>query len=271
MKNKETLINNSLKSLLEKFSNTSVIPTIEENYARESVKFIKLSQIEDNMFIRKAKISEANLKEYISMVKENGLIRPLVIRPLQNTNQYEIVIGRRIFIACKKLNITEIPAIIQNFTDEQTLLILLADTLEQRSYNIIEVAFLMKYLKKNFHYQNKTLATLIKKSPSQVSNILQLLNLPKEILRDIVNNKLSYGHAKAISRLQNEAAIEIVNEIYSKDLTVRETERLVQVREKRGEFNRVIVKNNKISITLDSNEEAKELSKKIKQLLNQTK
>ena len=271
MKNKETLINNSLKSLLEKFSNTSVIPTIEENYARESVKFIKLSQIEDNMFIKKAKISEANLKEYVSNVKDNGLIRPLVIRPIQGEQNYEIVIGRRIFIACKKLKMAEIPAIIQDFTDEQTLLILLADTLEQRSYNIIEVAYLLKHLSKNFHYKNKTLATLIKKSPSQVSNILQLLNLPKEILRDVVNNKLSYGHVKAISRLSNADALEVVNEIYDKNLTVRETEHLVQLREKRGDFNKVIVHNNKVSVTLKTDDEANLLAKKIKQLLNEHK
>ena len=137
MKNQNKIINNDLKTLLEKFSNTDVIPTIEQNYARESIVNIPLNEIEDNQFLKKARISESNLSEYKEYILDNGFIRPLVVRHVKD--HYEIVIGRRLFIACKILKIKEIPVIIANFNDEETLLVLLADTLEQKSYNVVEV------------------------------------------------------------------------------------------------------------------------------------
>ena len=103
MKNQNKIINNDLKTLLEKFSNTDVIPTIEQNYARESIVNIPLNEIEDNQFLKKARISESNLSEYKEYILDNGFIRPLVVRHVKD--HYEIVIGRRLFIACKILKI----------------------------------------------------------------------------------------------------------------------------------------------------------------------
>ncbi len=265
MKN-ETILNKDLKNLIERFQDTDVIPAIEQNYARERVEHVELNLIDDNQFIKKAKISEKNLKEYEENIQENGLLRPLIIRKVKD--RYEIVIGRRLFIACKKLKLHDIPVIIENFNDEETLLILLADTLEQRSYNIIEVAYLLLYLKNNFKYKNKDLAKLIRSSESQVSNILQLLNLPKEILRDIVNNKLSYGHAKAISRLNNEEAIKLTSEIYQKNLSVREVEEKVTNLSKKIENRRVFYRNKKITIYCASIKERDFLLKEIIKLIN---
>ena len=265
MKNNQ-ILNKDLKTLIEKFKDTDVIPTIEKNYSLEQVKYVPLNLIDDNQFIKKAKIAEKNLKEYEENVKENGLIRPLIIRKV--SDRYEIVIGRRLFIACKKLDFKQVSVIIENFDDEETLLILLADTLEQRSYNVIEVAYILKNLKDKFNYRNKDLAKLLKKSPGQISNILQLLNLPKEILRDIVNNKLSYGHAKAISRLNNEEAIKLTSEIYQKNLSVREVEDKVTNLSKKIENRRVFYRNKKITIYCASIKERDFLLKEIIKLIN---
>lgn len=267
MKNNQ-ILNKDLKTLIEKFKDTDVIPTIEKNYSLEQVKYVPLNLIDDNQFIKKAKIAEKNLKEYEENVKENGLIRPLIIRKV--SDRYEIVIGRRLFIACKKLDFKQVSVIIENFDDEETLLILLADTLEQRSYNVIEVAYILKNLKDKFNYRNKDLAKLLKKSPGQISNILQLLNLPKEILRDIVNNKLTYGHAKAISRLDNEEALKMTKLIYEEKLNVREIEDLVNKKEKISKNCKIFTKNNEIIILTDSKEEQEILLDKINQLLKES-
>lgn len=260
MKNQNKIINNDLKTLLEKFSNTDVIPTIEQNYARESIVNIPLNEIEDNQFLKKARISESNLSEYKEYILDNGFIRPLVVRHVKD--HYEIVIGRRLFIACKILKIKEIPVIIANFNDEETLLVLLVDTLEQKSYNVVEVAYLINNLRNSFNYKNKDLSKLLKQSTSQVSNILQLLNLPREILKDVVNEKLSYGHAKAISRLSESEAINIKNEIYKNKLSVRETEDLVRSKTKNDDL-KVSLKKNKIVITSQNERLLEDLYHKI--------
>ncbi len=261
MKNQNRIINKSLKNLLEKFSNTDVIPTIEQNYAHESIINLPLKLIEDNLYLKKARISENNLREYEESIKENGIIRPLVVRKIKD--HYEIVIGRRLFIACKILNIEEIPVIVVNFSDEETLLVLLADTLEQRSYNVVEVAYLIRNLRDTFNYTNKELSNLLKQSTSQVSNILQLLNLPKEILKDVVNNKLSYGHAKAISRLENDKAILIRNEILKNKLSVRQTELLVNNLNYKNKNFKINIINNKIIIEFKNQEELNKFYNKI--------
>jgi len=150
------------------------------------------------------------------------------------------------------------------------LLVLLADTLEQRSYNVVEVAYLIRNLRDTFNYTNKELSNLLKQSTSQVSNILQLLNLPKEILKDVVNNKLSYGHAKAInghakaiSRLENDKAILIRNEILKNKLSVRQTELLVNNLNYKNKNFKINIINNKIIIEFKNQEELNKFYNKI--------
>ena len=262
---KEKIINTNLRDLIEKSWSTDVIPTIEQNYAKESIKYIDVDLIDDSQFIKSARISEHNVTEIEDNIKVNGLKRPLLVRPIKN--RYEIVIGRRIFVACRLLKMEQIPVVVQNYNDEETLLILLADTLEQRSSNIIEVAYIMKNLSTKFNYKNVDLARLIKKSKAQVSNILKLLSLPKEILRDIVNSKLSYGHAKAISRLSPEDALVARKEIYANGFTVRETEAYVQNLIKKVEICRVFTRKKGIYIKLDDEKKVKKILPEIKKLV----
>lgn len=223
-KNKRTLIKNSLNDLVKKFSENDVIARMEKEYQSQGGNNIPLSLIDDNSFVKKVKFSQNSIERISTGILERGLYNPLVVRP--SGAHYELILGRKRYFGAKKARLSEVPCVIVEAGDEETLLMLLADNRDQREANAVEMALLYKALSERFSYSQSTLASLSHQSRSQVTNIMRLLSLPEKVLMEVSDGSLSYGHARAILSLSDEEIEKIVARIHEEKLSVRETEEL---------------------------------------------
>ncbi len=224
---KQPIIKKSLKELIEIFSKDDVIFNIEKNYHKENIKYLSCDEIIDNKFIKTARIDKETIETIEKSIITNGLYNPLIVRESKTLGKYEVIIGRKRWIASKKLNKQEIPVVVKNYTDEEVLLILLCDSRENKNFNHIELALIIEKLNKSFHYKKKDIAEILHESTSQISNYVALLKMPKEIIYEVSTNKLSFGHARAIARLNEKEMKTVLKKIYQYNLSVRDTEDLV--------------------------------------------
>lgn len=224
---KQPIIKKSLKELIEIFSKDDVIFNIEKNYHKENIKYLSCDEIIDNKFIKTARIDKETIETIEKSIITNGLYNPLIVRESKTLGKYEVIIGRKRRIASKKLNKQEIPVVVKNYTDEEVLLILLCDSRENKNFNPIELALIIEKLNKSFHYKKKDIAEILHESTSQISNYVALLKMPKEIIYEVSTNKLSFGHARAIARLNEKEMKTVLKKIYQYNLSVRDTEDLV--------------------------------------------
>lgn len=222
---KNGTVQSDLKTLIERFSKNDVISDIDKNYQRENVKYLTYDDIVDNAFIKEAKIDKETIKNIEKSIVERGIYNPLIVRESKK-GKYEVIIGRKRWLASKKLEYKKIPVIIKNYDDQETLLILLCDARENKNFNPIEIALVIKHLAEDFGYKMKDIADIMHVSTGQVSNYISLLSMPEDVIYDISTNKLSFGHAKAISRLKEKDIKTIIKKIYAYNLSVRDTEKL---------------------------------------------
>ncbi len=225
MRNKGKL-KNSLGELIKKFSKNDVIAEMEKEYQSIAAKNIPLALIDDNAFVKRVEIPSEVVDRIAKSVSEKGLFNPLIVRP--SGSHYELILGRKRYFGSKKAHLSEVPAVIAEVGDEETLLMLLADTRDQREGNVVEMALVYGELAKRFDYSQSTLANLSHQSRSQVTNTMRILSLPDHVIDEISSGRLSYGHAKAIASLSDEEIEEVVKLIHEENLSVRQTEALAK-------------------------------------------
>ncbi|HBE99238.1 MAG TPA: chromosome partitioning protein ParB [Firmicutes bacterium] len=218
--------NPSLKDLLSRYSQNDVIAEMEREYASISSKNIPLSSIDDNHVVKKVSFPKDMVHSLGESLKEKGFFSPLLVRP--SGTHYELILGRKRFVGAKEAGLKYVPCIIRDVSDEEVLLTLLADTRDQREGNVVEMALIFEALQEKYKYSQKTLGKVAHLSRSQVTNILRLLHLPDEVLKEIMLGTLSYGHAKAIASLSDKRISDIVRKIHKEHLSVRETEYLAK-------------------------------------------
>ena len=226
MKKKDKILKSNLSSLLKKFESSNVIVDMEKEYQSSSLTYVDVALVNDNHYLKKAKISDDLLNKIGKVLVENGMKSPLVVRRVKD--YFEIVLGRKRLLAAKKSKIEKIPVVIIDISEEEMLLILLADNRDQRESNVIETALLCKELTTNYSYSQSQLSEFIHQSRCQITNIMRLLTLPDPIINDISIGKLSYGHAKALVSLPETIVMETISEIYTYGLSVREVENIVK-------------------------------------------
>ena len=226
MRNSSKILKNSLKKLVNRFGREDFVSAILKNSPKEDITNTSLKDIADNHYLKKAKIDEVKITQAEKIIKESGFFDPIIVRAYQG--KYEVVIGRVKYIAAKSLKLETIPVVVLHLSEEESLLCMLKEISDRKTMNIYELALICSHLKKDFDYKNKELADFLNQSSSQISNLLQILSLPEEILAEISMNRLSYGHAKAISRLPSNEVLAAVQKIQKEHLSVRETEELVR-------------------------------------------
>jgi ParB family chromosome partitioning protein len=226
MSKKNSSLSPSLKELIKKFSKNDVIEEMEKEYQSVAAKKIPLSLIDDNSFVRRVEIAPEAIERMAKGIEEKGLWSPLLVRP--SGSHYELVLGRKRYYGAKAASLVEVPCVIAEVSDEETLLMLLADTRDQREGNVVEMALVYQELSDHFSYSQAMLADLSHQSRSQVTNTMRILRLPDHIVREISLGQLSYGHAKAIASLSDQEIEEVVGLIHEENLSVRQTEELAK-------------------------------------------
>lgn len=201
--------------------------SIEESSASGAVK-LSINEIEPNKSQPRKSFDEKALSELADSIAEHGIIQPLLVRPMAEGG-YQIVAGERRWRASRLAGLTEVPVVIKDLTDRETMEIALIENLQREDLNPIEEAEGIELLIKEYGLTQEIAAERVGKSRSTVTNSLRLLNLPPSVRELARDNKISAGHARALLAFSDEEKIiETAKLIMEKGISVRETERLAK-------------------------------------------
>lgn len=167
---------------------------------------------------------EAALEELGQSIAARGLIQPIIVRP--EGSGYQIVAGERRWRAAQKAQLHEIPAIVRDFNESETLEVALIENIQRQDLNAIEEAEAYQRLATEYGHNQEALAKLVHKSRSHVANLIRLLDLPKLVREALADGRLSMGHARALITAPDPVAL--AEEVIANGLSVRETELLAR-------------------------------------------
>ena len=199
---------------------------IEEAKTNDQIVEINLSELRANPYQPRKNFDEEALNELASSIKEHGVFQPIIVK--KSIKGYEIIAGERRFRASKLAGVQTIPAIVKDFSDEEMMQIALLENLQRENLTSIEEAKAYKSIIESMNITQDELAKKVGKSRSHVTNILGLLKLPASVQDMVLYNKLSMGHARVLSKLDDPKTIEdLAQRVITEDLSVRKLESLV--------------------------------------------
>lgn len=193
---------------------------------------LKISEIEPNRSQPRKEFDEKALSELAESISNHGLLQPLLVRPLP-LGGYQIVAGERRYRACRMAGITEVPVIIRELGDTETMEIALIENLQREDLTPIEEALGYKVLIDEHGFSQEDVAQSVGRSRPAIANSLRLLKLPQSILDLVSDGKISAGHARALLTLEDEKLMqELAEEIIKKNLSVRQVEKICKQKPK---------------------------------------
>lgn len=207
---------------------------MRENAVESSTDVNKLSinEIIPNKDQPRKTFDEGALQELADSIIQHGVLQPLLVRPLP-TGGYQLVAGERRYRASRIAGLKEVPVVIRELSDVETMEIAIIENLQREDLNPIEEAEGLQALIDRCGFTQEDVAVSVGKSRSAIANSLRLLKLPQEVRDMTREGKLSAGHARALLAFDNEAMIyEVADNIIKNNLTVRNVERLAKMAEK---------------------------------------
>jgi ParB family transcriptional regulator, chromosome partitioning protein len=199
-----------------------------QSTAPSELQRIPVARIKPNPFQPRHEFNPAELAELEASLKVNGLLQPITVRRMGD--QYELIAGERRLRAATNLQWSEISAIVRDFDDRTLLVLALVENLQRADLNPVEEARGYQRLLEEFDLTHQQIAEAVGKDRTTVTNLLRLLTLPEAIIQAVNERVLSAGHARALLALDDEnAMIDLADEIAQKGLSVRETEHRVRV------------------------------------------
>ena len=193
---------------------------IEENAQKALI-----GELARNKYQPRTIFNEEQIEELSQSIKKNGMIQPIAVRKNSSSAEpYEIVAGERRWLAAQKAGLHEVPVIILDLNDSESLEVAIVENIQREDLNIIEEAKGFKRLNEEFGYDQDKIATMMSRSRSHISNTLRLLNLPKDIIAMLEQGELTAGQARPLIGMPN--ASSIAEEIVAKKLSARSIESL---------------------------------------------
>ena len=218
---------------------------ILESASQDDIQQIKLSEIRSNPYQPIKTFNQEALQELAESIKAYGVFQPIIVK--KSIKGYDLVAGERRVKASRLAGMETIPAIIKDFSDEMMREIALLENLQRENLTAIELAWAYKGIIDSLHITQDELANKIGKSRSSVTNTLGLLRLPNSVQNMILEGKLSMGHARELSKIEdNDKIVEYAKNIVNNNLSVRDIENLSKSTEvkKKNPINRTNVKDN---------------------------
>ncbi len=206
---------------------------------KEAITMVSLDELRSNPYQPRQNFDQTALNELAMSIKEHGVFQPIIIK--KSIKGYEIIAGERRVKASKIAGLKEIPAIIRDFSDSEMMEIALLENLQRENLNSIEEAVAYKKLLESLNITQEKLAERLGKSRSHITNMLGLLSLPASIQTMISEKKISMGHARLLSKLQDEKKIvELSKRIIDEGLSVRQLEELSSNNQEYERKNKII-------------------------------
>lgn len=199
-----------------------------------STNTLPLSEIVPNKDQPRKTFDEAALDELADSIRQHGILQPLLVRPIA-TGGYQLVAGERRWRASKRAGLKEVPVVVKELSDTETMEIAIIENLQREDLNPIEEAEGLQALIDKCGFTQEQVAVSVGKSRPAIANSLRLLKLPLEVRDMAKNGEISAGHARALLAFDNEALIyEAAQNIVKNKMTVRDIERLAKISEKSG-------------------------------------
>jgi len=210
---------------------SALIPTAAEPRTQishdNSPKEIAVERITASPFQPRRTFDEAKIDELAASIRNQGIIQPLVVRPMGDG--FELIAGERRWRAAMRAGLSRVPVVIRDASDHETLQLALVENLQREDLNAIEEASGYRRLQEEFHWSQEEMAEKVGKSRPAISNSLRLLTLPAEVQQHVSAGSLPAGQARALLGLHTEPLIiSACREVIAKGLSTRETEKMVR-------------------------------------------
>jgi len=193
----------------------------------DSLQYFPLDMIQPGKYQPRVDMSEESLNELADSIRAQGLVQPIVVRPI-NGGRYEIIAGERRWRASKLAGLDLIPALVRDVSDRSAIAMALIENIQRENLNPMEEANALHRLREEFTMTHQEAAEAVGRSRAAVSNLLRLRNLNDDVKRLVENCDLEMGHARALLALEGENQSDSARHIVEKGLSVRETEQLIR-------------------------------------------
>lgn len=198
---------------------------IMENATTNEIQDIPINEIRPNPYQPRKSFNEDALRELSESIKNHGVFQPIIVK--KGIRGYDLIAGERRLRASKMAGLDKIPAIVKEFSDDEMREIALLENIQRENLTAIELAWAYKGIIDNLDIRQEDLALRIGKSRSHITNTLGLLNLPEEVQKMILNGELSMGHARVLSKMEDESKItDLAKKIINEGLSVHEIEEI---------------------------------------------
>ena len=190
---------------------------------------LPVSQMQAGKYQPRTRMDEGALNELAASIKAQGLMQPILVRPLagNGSDRYEIIAGERRFRAAQIAGLSEVPVLVKDVDDQAAAAMALIENIQREDLNPLEEAQGIQRLINDFSFTHEQAAGAVGRSRSAVSNLLRLLNLAKPVQTMLMAGDIDMGHARALLAVDSATQITLANQIVAKRLSVRETEKLV--------------------------------------------
>ena len=196
--------------------------------SKDEIVMLNLDELMSNPYQPRKIFDDEALKELSLSIKEHGVFQPIIVR--KSVKGYNIIAGERRVKASRLAGLTQIPAIIRDFTDDEMMQVALLENLQRENLSAIEEAKAYKSIIESLRLTQDELAKKLGKSRSHITNMLGLLRLPLSVQDMVLYGKISMGHARILSKLENKDEIEqLSNRIVNENLSVRDLERITSL------------------------------------------
>ena len=200
--------------------------TAGEKSENDGVRYIKIHDIMPNLNQPRKTFQEDKIEELAASIKEHGIIQPIVVR--KQENGYEIVAGERRWRAARKAELSQVPCLVRELTDEQNMLFAIIENMQREDLNPIEEAEGLQRMMQTFGMTQEQVSRSVGKSRPYIANALRLLKLPQDIIHQISEGNLSAAHGRTLAGIEDDAVKEkLCEKILKEGLSVRETEQAV--------------------------------------------
>lgn len=187
---------------------------------------LPVGQLQAGKYQPRTRMDEGALAELASSIKSQGIMQPVLVRPV-GEGRYEIIAGERRFRAAQLAGLEEIPVLVREVDDQAAAAMALIENIQREDLNPLEEAQGIARLISDFHFTHEQAAQAVGRSRSAVSNLLRLVNLAEPVQTMLMAGDIDMGHARALLAVDSATQITLANVVVSKRLSVRETEKLL--------------------------------------------
>jgi ParB family chromosome partitioning protein len=223
---KKPALGRNLSSMLSQATLRHAVEPTSAESAESGLRTLAIDRIEPGEFQPRSVFEPESLAELADSIREQGVIQPIMVRPIGDG--FEIIAGERRWRAAQQAGLDEIPVIIREVEDEVAIALALVENIQRENLNPLEEAAALKRLVDDFQLTHVEAAKAVGRSRAMVSNLMRLLELPKEVRKLIDSKQLGMGHARALLSLSEPQQLQAATQVVKGGLSARQTEALVR-------------------------------------------